>query len=132
MFGVDPDARVTGVAAPTGIAEQVEGGWRVTGKWSYNSAAPYATWAALGALLKDDTGAVLDQALVLIPASELVIEGTWRTAGMRATASNTLMSSAALPSPSSGPVHGDRTGDLEALVVHDPCATSRFRADPGC
>lgn len=46
---------------------KVEGGWRVTGKWSYNSAAPYATWAALGALLKDDAGAVLDQALVLIP-----------------------------------------------------------------
>ncbi|TXS31244.1 oxidoreductase [Streptomyces sp. gb1(2016)] len=91
VFGADPDARVTGVAAPTGTAEQVEGGWRVTGRWSYNSAAPHATWAAVGALLKDGTGAVVDQALVLIPASELAIEDTWRTAGMRATASNTLI-----------------------------------------
>ncbi|MEV5388645.1 acyl-CoA dehydrogenase family protein [Streptomyces sp. NPDC052721] len=33
----------------------------------------------------------MDQALVLIPASELTIEDTWHTAGMKATASNTLL-----------------------------------------
>ncbi|KUO21566.1 acyl-CoA dehydrogenase family protein [Streptomyces dysideae] len=91
VFGADPDARVTGVAAPTGMGERVPGGWRVSGKWSYNSGAPYATWAAVGALLKDDSGAVVDQALVLIRASELTIEDTWHTAGMQATASNTLI-----------------------------------------
>ncbi|MGI5253932.1 acyl-CoA dehydrogenase family protein [Actinacidiphila glaucinigra] len=91
VFGADPDARVTGVAAPTGIGERVAGGWRVSGRWSYNSGAPYATWAAVGALLQDEDGAVADQALVLIPASELVIEDTWHTAGMRGTASNTLV-----------------------------------------
>ncbi|MGA4961994.1 acyl-CoA dehydrogenase family protein [Streptomyces pseudogriseolus] len=90
VFGADPDARVTGVAAPTGVGEPVEGGWRVTGRWSYNSGAPHATWAAVGVLLQDEAGAVADQALVLIPASDLSIEDTWHTAGMRATASNTL------------------------------------------
>ncbi|OAH14389.1 acyl-CoA dehydrogenase family protein [Streptomyces jeddahensis] len=91
VFGTDPDARVTGVAAPTGMGERVPGGWRVSGKWSYNSGAPHATWAAVGALLKDESGAVVDQALVLIPASELTVEDTWYTAGMKATASNTLI-----------------------------------------
>ncbi|GGN62263.1 acyl-CoA dehydrogenase [Streptomyces albiflavescens] len=91
VFGADPDARVTGVAAPMGMGERVPGGWRVSGKWSYNSGAPYATWAAVGALLKDDSGAVVDQALVLVPASELTVEDTWHTAGMKATASNTLI-----------------------------------------
>ncbi|MHA5050846.1 acyl-CoA dehydrogenase family protein [Streptomyces sp. SD15] len=91
VFGADPDARVTGVAAPTGMGERVPGGWRVNGRWSYNSGAPYATWAAVGALLKDDSGAVVDQALVLIPASDLTMEDTWHTAGMKATASNTLI-----------------------------------------
>ncbi len=91
VFGTDPDARVTGVAAPMGMGERVPGGWRVSGKWSYNSGAPHATWAAVGALLKDDSGAVVDQALVLIPASELTVEDTWYTAGMKATASNTLI-----------------------------------------
>lgn len=91
VFGADPDARVTGVAAPTGIGRPVSGGWTVRGQWSYNSGAPYATWAAVGVLLQDEAGAVVDQAMVLIPASELVIEDTWRTAGMRGTASNTLV-----------------------------------------
>ncbi|MFG2452816.1 acyl-CoA dehydrogenase family protein [Streptomyces sp. NPDC048512] len=91
VFGADPDARVTGVAAPTGMAAPVPDGWRVSGRWSFNSGAPHATWAAVGALLTDTDGAVVDQALVLIPASELAIEDTWHTAGMRATASNTLV-----------------------------------------
>ncbi|MEU9371690.1 acyl-CoA dehydrogenase family protein [Streptomyces avermitilis] len=91
VFGADPDARVTGVAAPTGMGERVPGGWRVSGRWSYNSGAPYATWAAVGALLKDESGAVVDQALVLIPASDLTMEDTWHTAGLKATASNTLI-----------------------------------------
>ncbi|MFJ4692311.1 acyl-CoA dehydrogenase family protein [Streptomyces sp. NPDC088766] len=91
VFGADPDARVTGVAAPTGMGERVPGGWRVSGRWSYNSGAPYATWAAVGALLKDEDGAVADQALVLIPARDLTVEDTWHAAGMRATASNTLI-----------------------------------------
>ncbi|WP_261384017.1 acyl-CoA dehydrogenase family protein [Streptomyces sp. T12] len=90
VFGADPDARVTGVAAPTGMGRRVPGGWMVTGKWSYNSGAPYATWAAVGALLQDENGAVVDQALVLIPASELKVEDTWHAAGMKGTASNTL------------------------------------------
>ncbi|WP_030178819.1 acyl-CoA dehydrogenase family protein [Streptomyces sp. NRRL S-813] len=91
VFGSDPDARVTGVAAPTGMGERVPRGWRISGKWSYNSGAPFATWAAVGALLKGEGGAVEDQALVLIPASELTIEDTWNSTGMRATASNTLV-----------------------------------------
>ncbi|MEV7994837.1 acyl-CoA dehydrogenase family protein [Streptomyces sp. NPDC086077] len=91
VFGADADARVTGVAAPTGVGERVAGGWRVSGKWSYNSGAPFATWAALGVLLKDDRGEISDHSLALIPASELAFEDTWHTAGMKATASGTLV-----------------------------------------
>lgn len=91
VFGADPDARVTGVAAPTGVGRRAPGGWVVSGKWPYNSGAPYATWAAVGALLQDESGVVVDQALVLVPASQLSIEDTWHTAGMKGTASNTLI-----------------------------------------
>ncbi|MEV7995710.1 acyl-CoA dehydrogenase family protein [Streptomyces sp. NPDC086077] len=91
VFGADPDARVTGVAAPTGVGERVEGGWRVSGRWSYNSGAPFATWAVLGVLLQDERGEIVNQAMALIPSSALVMEDTWRTAGMRGTASNTLI-----------------------------------------
>jgi 3-hydroxy-9,10-secoandrosta-1,3,5(10)-triene-9,17-dione monooxygenase len=91
VFGVDPDARVTGVAAPTGMAHEVEGGWRISGRWGYNSGAWHATWAALGALQMNGAGEVVGQAMVLVPVSELTVEDTWFTAGMRATGSNTLV-----------------------------------------
>ncbi|MEV6781283.1 acyl-CoA dehydrogenase family protein [Streptomyces sp. NPDC051098] len=91
VFGADPDARVTGVAAPTGVGCRVSGGWKISGKWSYNSGAPHATWAAVGVLLQDESGVVIDQALVLVPIADLMIEDTWRTAGMKGTASNTLI-----------------------------------------
>lgn len=122
VFGADPDARVTGVAAPTGVGERVPGGWQVTGRWTYNSGAPYATWAAVGALLKDDNGAVADQALVLIPASQLVMEDTWHTAGMRGTASNTLVGESVfvpehrvLSVPAASEGHYPRTAREEVL-----------------
>ncbi|MFD9586158.1 acyl-CoA dehydrogenase family protein [Streptomyces sp. NPDC059980] len=90
VFGVDPDARVSGVAAPTGTARPVEGGWRLTGRWSYASGAPHATWAALGAMLTGLDGHITDQALVLAPASQLGLERTWDGTGMRATRSDTF------------------------------------------
>ncbi|MET8331615.1 hypothetical protein [Streptomyces sp. NPDC005181] len=62
----------------------------MSGRWSYNSGAPYATWAAVGALLEDEQGEVVDQALVLIPTPDLPVEDTWHTAGMRGTASTLI------------------------------------------
>jgi alkylation response protein AidB-like acyl-CoA dehydrogenase len=48
VFGADPDALVSGVLAPTAAAVKVDGGWRITGKWYYNSGSWHATWAGLG------------------------------------------------------------------------------------
>ncbi|MFF4975780.1 acyl-CoA dehydrogenase family protein [Streptomyces sp. NPDC001083] len=91
VFGADPHARVTGATAPTGIGRRVPGGWTVTGRWSHNSAAPYATWAVLGALLWDGDGTATFRALVLVPAAELVREDTWHAVGMKGTARHTLI-----------------------------------------
>jgi 3-hydroxy-9,10-secoandrosta-1,3,5(10)-triene-9,17-dione monooxygenase len=91
VFAADPNVGVTGAAAPTGTGRSVEGGWRVTGSWSYSSGMGHASWALLGTLLMDDTGQVADQALLLVPVSDLTAEDTWFTAGMRATDSGTLV-----------------------------------------
>ncbi|WP_189111895.1 hypothetical protein [Streptomyces camponoticapitis] len=63
----------------------------MNGRRPYNSGAPYGTWVAVGVLLKDERGEVIDQALVLIPAADLTVVDTWHTAGMRGTASYTLV-----------------------------------------
>src|SRR6185437_8509088 len=70
---------------------KVDGGWRVSGRWYFNSGSWWSTWAVLGVPLTDDAGEVVDQGLVLIPAADFTIEDVWFVTGMRGTASNCLV-----------------------------------------
>ena len=91
VFGDNPDARVTGVLTPTSRALKAEGGWRVTGRWHYNSGSWHSDWAVLGVPFTDAGGEVIDQGLILVPRKDLAIEDTWFVAGMKGTASNCLV-----------------------------------------
>lgn len=85
VWGADPDNRVAGVLAPSATVTPVDGGYRVTGSWGWASGSAHAQWALVGVPLDDDQG------MVLIPMSDLTIKDTWFVAGMRGTASNTLV-----------------------------------------
>ncbi len=91
VFGANPDAKVSGVLAPTSTTVKVDGGWRVTGRWYYNSGSWHADWAGLGVPVTDADGQVVDQGMVLIPTTELTLEDTWFVAGMRSSGSNCLI-----------------------------------------
>lgn len=91
IFGADPGALVSGVLAPTATTVKVDGGWRVTGKWYYNSGSWHATWAGLGIPVTGDGGEVVNQGLALIPRDDLTLEDTWFVAGMKSTGSNCLI-----------------------------------------
>ena len=88
VFGADPDAKVAGGSAPA-PARRVPGGLRVSGRWAYASGSHHATWASLGALLTNEAGEVVDAVLCMVPVSEVKLEQTWRTVGMRGTGSDT-------------------------------------------
>jgi len=91
VFGADPGALVSGVLAPTATTVKVDGGWRITGKWYYNSGSWHATWAGLGFPVTDSGGEVVGQGLALIPRGELSLEDTWFVVGMKSTGSNCLV-----------------------------------------
>lgn len=91
VFGANPDARVAGVFSPSTQVERVEGGLRASGKWFWSSGCLHADWAMLGLLETDRNGAMLGQYLALMPMSELSIEDTWFTAGMKGTGSNCVV-----------------------------------------
>ena len=91
VFGADPDAKVSGVLAPTAQTRKVDGGWRVSGKWYYNSGSWHATWAVMGIPITDADGNVVDQGCALIPRSDMELEDTWFVAGMRSSGSNCLV-----------------------------------------
>lgn len=90
VFGADPGAIVCGSGSPQGSSVQVDGGWQVSGTWSYISGSLHANWAVLGFMAADGDGRPGSPAMGLIPMSQCVLTDTWFTTGMRASGSNTL------------------------------------------
>ena len=91
VWAADPDAKVSGVLAPTAESVKVDGGFRVTGKWFWNSGSWHADWAVLGIPIVDADGQPVDQGLALMPRADLDLQETWFVAGMRSTGSNCLI-----------------------------------------
>lgn len=91
VWSANPDAKVSGVLTPTAESVRVDGGYRVTGRWYYNSGSWHADWAILGVPLTDERGQTVDQGVVLLPRSELGLEDTWFVAGMKSSGSNCLI-----------------------------------------
>lgn len=91
VFEADPEARVCGVLAPTATSTYAEGGLIVTGRWGFASGSAHAQWAGMGIPIVDAEGNVVDQGMALIPLSDMSLEDTWFVAGMKGTASNTLV-----------------------------------------
>jgi alkylation response protein AidB-like acyl-CoA dehydrogenase len=81
----DPDALCCGSGVPASRGERVADGVRVSGRWPNVSGCEDAAWAVLAFML-DDTFS-----LAVVPVSDLAVDRTWRTAGMRATGSHTLV-----------------------------------------
>ncbi len=91
IWGANPDARVAGVFNASSTSKKVEGGYLVSGRWPWSSGCLHADWAMLGIPIVDADGNKIEEALAFMPMSELTIEETWFTAGMRGSGSNTTV-----------------------------------------
>lgn len=93
IYGVNPKARVAGVFTPSSQTRRraVDGGMVVSGKWYYASGCLHADWGLIGLVEQDANGNVIDQYLAYVPMSDLTIEDTWHTVGMRGSGSNCIV-----------------------------------------
>ncbi|MEV4640361.1 acyl-CoA dehydrogenase family protein [Actinoplanes sp. NPDC049548] len=78
----DPRFLIAGVAAPLGRATPAEGGYRVSGRWSFASACHHATWLVGGVVTPAGVR------LAVLDAAEVSIHDTWDVAGLRGTGSH--------------------------------------------
>ncbi|CQD07219.1 acyl-CoA dehydrogenase type 2 [Mycobacterium lentiflavum] len=90
VFGGTPDSRIAGGTTEV-PARRVDGGLRVSGRWSYASGADDADWAAIVATLQDTPEQPATPYWCLVPADEVTLEHTWETVGMCGTGSNTFV-----------------------------------------
>ncbi|KKC26655.1 hypothetical protein WP12_06805 [Sphingomonas sp. SRS2] len=95
VFGGGKLSRVCGIFTPPQISERiydkVSGGVRVTGEWPYASGSAHADWAVLGVKVGENADGSPILGLGLIPMADLSLKDSWFVAGMRASASNTLV-----------------------------------------
>lgn len=89
VWSAGPDQHISIVLAASSKAVKEDGGYRVSGKWTYGTGSWHSQWSLLGVPLEDPDGNVVDSGLALIPSSDLSIEETWHTAGMKSTGSDT-------------------------------------------
>jgi alkylation response protein AidB-like acyl-CoA dehydrogenase len=90
VFGGDPIGLVAGAGARGGRAKRVDGGYVLTGRWSFASAAPHAAWFLAGYdLASEEDGASLKGLpVMLLPARDVSIVDTWQVGGLRGTGSH--------------------------------------------
>ncbi|WP_322790388.1 acyl-CoA dehydrogenase family protein [Rhizorhapis suberifaciens] len=88
----DGRALIGSAGTPAGTATPVEGGFRVTGRWTFSSGSSHAKWALLGARLPDAPVAgppLLN--VFLVPREDFELVDVWHSFGLRATGSNDII-----------------------------------------
>lgn len=91
VWGSDQDTRISSSYAPMGKARQVEGGYRLSGTWSFSSGCDHASWVFLGGPVLDDEGSMVDFCTYLLPFGDYRIDDVWDTVGLRGTGSNDIV-----------------------------------------
>lgn len=79
----DPKAITGGVYAPNGTAVACDGGWNVTGSWSWGSGSQHCNWLT-GGTRTDDGGFHL----MFLDVADVSIHDTWYSTGLRGSGSN--------------------------------------------
>lgn len=87
----DPRTLISSSYAPTGKIERSEGGFRVSGRWSFSSGCDHCAWVFLGGFVPVESGSPPDMRTFLLPRSDYRIDDNWNVAGLRATGSKDIV-----------------------------------------
>jgi 3-hydroxy-9,10-secoandrosta-1,3,5(10)-triene-9,17-dione monooxygenase len=91
VWGEDDTTLVSSSYAPTGKVTAAEGGYRISGRWSFSSGVDHCRWAFLGGFAPVEAGSTPDMRTFLVPLSALQIEDNWHTIALRGTGSKDVV-----------------------------------------
>lgn len=86
VYADGPDVVLAGAFNPTGVATPVDGGFRVTGRWSFASGCQHADWFIAHCFVDD--GRLPPVRMMVLPAAEVEIVDTWTVSGLCGTGSH--------------------------------------------
>jgi 3-hydroxy-9,10-secoandrosta-1,3,5(10)-triene-9,17-dione monooxygenase len=94
MWAEDPTIMNSSSYAPTGKAERVSGGYRLSGRWSFSSGCDHCRWVNLGAIaggLELNGRELPDFRSYLLPRADYRIDDNWHVAGLAGTGSKDIV-----------------------------------------
>jgi 3-hydroxy-9,10-secoandrosta-1,3,5(10)-triene-9,17-dione monooxygenase len=91
VWGEDTNTRLSSSYAPTGKATVAEGGYQLSGKWSFSSGADHCSWVLLGGLVFNADGQVVDFKTFMVPRDKYEIVDVWHMVGLAGTGSNDIV-----------------------------------------
>ncbi|WP_067441699.1 3-hydroxy-9,10-secoandrosta-1,3,5(10)-triene-9,17-dione monooxygenase oxygenase subunit [Nocardioides jensenii] len=91
VWSAGPDVLMASSYAPVGQLKGADGGFRLSGRWSFSSGCNHADWLLLGALVIGPTGNPIDFITTLVPRADVEVVDVWDTIGLRGTGSNDVI-----------------------------------------
>jgi len=92
VWGEDDSAQLATSLAPTGAVERVDGGFRISGRWSFASGCDHCRWVVLGGIAPPaEDGAPPDARTFLLPRGDYAIDDNWHVMGLCGTGSKDIV-----------------------------------------
>jgi len=93
LWGRDDAARASSSYAPFGKITSVEGGYRLSGRWSWSSGSDHCSWVILGGIVprRDGESGPPDVRAFLIPRPDYEVVDVWHVLGLKGTGSNDIV-----------------------------------------
>ncbi len=82
-----PGVIIAGQVVPRGRAESVEGGFQVSGRWTFGSGCRHSSWLLGGCAVAGEAGAAPRARVAFLPRAQVEIIDTWHVAGLKGTGS---------------------------------------------
>lgn len=95
VWDADPDTWIASPYMPGGIADPVDGGYVLSGRWPFSSGSDHCSWDFLGALVGDGKGKPAGPISVLhvvLPRSDYeLVDDSWDVIGLSGTGSKDVV-----------------------------------------
>ena len=79
------------VVRPDRQGAVTDGGYTLSGKWSFSSGCDHCSWVLLGGLVFNDEGQVVDFKTFMVPRDNYTINDVWHMVGLAGTGSNDIV-----------------------------------------
>jgi 3-hydroxy-9,10-secoandrosta-1,3,5(10)-triene-9,17-dione monooxygenase len=93
VWAEDPSVLISSSYAPVGKVKVVDGGFRLSGRWSFSSGSEHCKWAFLGAVVPTPEAPfnMMNYRTFLVPISDYEIVDNWDVVGLQGTGSHDIV-----------------------------------------